>query len=170
MTPQLVDHAHTDSCAAIGCKPRATSPRNEHVYFWYSHTTVAIVNKAIGLLTGHQTVCSHVSFAQWQIMYQQTMAGEQRYAIKGSYMPLNCSLMSDFWRFTGLTPREFVRLSVSATNVKFSYNHDTSWSLNYFCTAYVGYGKTRLKQSNTQPWSETLQFPRFKFRKVVQKH
>jgi len=37
MTPQLVDHAHTDSCIVIGCnlvQPRATTQKNEHVHFW----------------------------------------------------------------------------------------------------------------------------------------
>ena len=54
MTPQLVDHTHTDSRIVIGCnlvQSRATSQKNEHVYFWlqshrsritYSH----IVNNA----------------------------------------------------------------------------------------------------------------------------
>ena len=65
MTPQLVDHAHTESCAVIGCN--LVQPRRKVNMFisGRSHTTVTIVNKAIiGLLTGHQTVCSHVSFAQ----------------------------------------------------------------------------------------------------------
>jgi len=132
MTPQLVDHAHTDSCAAIGCKPRATSQRNEHVYFWsqshHSHYCEQGYRPTSPSSDGVQS-CIFRSVTNY---VSANDAGEQRYAIKGSYMPLNCSLMSDFWRFTGLTPREFVRLSVSATNVKFSYNHDTSWSLNYF--------------------------------------
>ena len=49
--PQLVDHAHIVSCIVIGCnlvQPRATSQKNERVYFWLqSHRsciTVAVAN------------------------------------------------------------------------------------------------------------------------------
>ena len=51
MTPQLVDHTHTDSRIVIGCnlvQSRATSQKNEHVYFWLqSHRsciTVAVAS------------------------------------------------------------------------------------------------------------------------------
>jgi len=48
--PQLVDHAHTDSCIVIGCNVVQPRRENEHVYLWsQSHRSwitvaVAIVN------------------------------------------------------------------------------------------------------------------------------
>jgi len=41
MTPQLVDHAHTDSCIVIGCTLVQPRTKNEHVYF-HSCITVAV--------------------------------------------------------------------------------------------------------------------------------
>jgi len=41
MTPQLVDHAHTDSCVVIGCN----LAENEHVYFWLQSHRSCIAEK-----------------------------------------------------------------------------------------------------------------------------
>jgi len=45
MTPQLVDHAHTDSYIVIGC----SLAENEHVYFWSQshHGHKKYVNNAL---------------------------------------------------------------------------------------------------------------------------
>jgi len=34
MTPQLIDHAHIDSCIVIGCELVQPRGKNESVYFW----------------------------------------------------------------------------------------------------------------------------------------
>jgi len=55
MTPQLVDHAHVDSCAAIGCNLVQLRRKKEHVYFWsQSHRSCITVAVTIVNIATHK--------------------------------------------------------------------------------------------------------------------